>query len=115
MKKSLCIAAVLFVVSVCLPASASLLVYEPFDYPEGILTGQGGALGTTGTWNTYDTVTGDGKTQDWYVHPEGTTSGVGLSGANPSVEPLGMHRFDGTVDNLPTSGGGWSQYRGARP
>jgi len=86
-------------------ARARLLVYEPFDYPEGILTAQGGALGTTGSWYSYDSITGDGKTHDWYVHPEGTTSGVGLSGANPSVEPLGMHRFDGTVDNLPTSGG----------
>jgi len=87
-------------------ASAGLLVYEPFDYtPDEILTGKGGALGTTGTWNSYDTTTGDGKTQDWFVHAEGTTSGVGLSGSNGSSEPLGMHRFDGTVANLDTAGG----------
>ncbi|NIP98542.1 MAG: hypothetical protein GWO24_36090, partial [Akkermansiaceae bacterium] len=30
---------------------------------------------------------------------------MGLSGLNPSAEPLGMHRWDGTVENLPTSGG----------
>tara|TARA_B100000959_G_scaffold256891_1_gene290477 strand:- start:1591 stop:3438 length:1848 start_codon:yes stop_codon:yes gene_type:complete len=83
-----------------------LLVYEPFDYlPDEILTGQGGALGTVGLWNTFDTITGDGKTQDWFVHAEGMTSGVGLSSANPSAEPSGMHRWDGTVANLPTSGG----------
>jgi len=31
-------------------ASAKLLVYEPFAYADGWLTGQGGALGTTGAW-----------------------------------------------------------------
>ncbi len=88
------------------PVHGKLLVYEPFDYlPEEILTGQGGALGTVGLWNTFDTIAGDGKTQDWFVHAEGTTSGVGLSSANPSAEPSGMHRWDGTVANLPTSGG----------
>ena len=81
-----------------------LLVYEPFDYlPDEILTGQGGALGTVGLWNTFDTITGDGKTQDWFVHAEGTTSGVGLSSANPSAEPSGMHRWDGTVANPPAA------------
>ena len=86
--------------------SGDLLVYEPFDYaPDEILTDKGGALGTVGTWSTNDTITGDGKTNDWFVHAEGKTSGVGLSDANPSAEPLGMHRWDGTVANLPTSGG----------
>ena len=85
---------------------ADLLVYEPFDYDEGILTGQSGALGTTGEWSSHDTITDDlSKTQDWYVHEEGTTSGVGLSEANPSIEPAGMHRWDGTVANLHTTGG----------
>lgn len=89
-----------------IPANATLLVYEPFDYtPDEILTGKGSALGTIGTWNSHDTITGAGKTQDWFVHAEGTTSGVGLSDANPSMEPSGMHRWDGTVANLPTSGG----------
>lgn len=88
------------------PAFAELLVYEPFDYtPNEILTGKGGALGTMGTWSSHDTITGDGKTQDWFIHAEGTTSGVGLSDSNPSIEPAGMHRWDGTVENLPTSGG----------
>ncbi len=98
------VAAILLALPV-VSADAGLLVYEPFAYPEGILTGQGGALGTVGTWDSHDTITGEGKTQDWYVHPQGTTSGVGLSGANPSVEPLGMHRWDGTVAGLLTSGG----------
>ena len=88
------------------PAHGELLVYEPFDYtPDEILTGKGGARGTTGTWTTFDFITGDGKTQDWFVHAEGMTSGVGLSNANPSAEPGGLHWWDGTVDNLLTSGG----------
>jgi len=97
---------VVLVAAMCSSASADLLVYEPFDYDEGILTGQSGALGTTGEWTSHDTIT-DGltKTQDWYIHEEGELSGVGLSGANPSVEPLGMHQWDGTVENLPTDGG----------
>ncbi len=98
-----------FALAVVLPgaASADLLVYEPFDYePDAILTGNGGALGTTGTWYSNDTITdGASKTRDWFVHEEGSTSGVGLSGANPSVEPSGMHRWDGTVANLQTTGG----------
>lgn len=55
MKKSLCFAAVGFVVLACLPASAKVLVYEPFDYPDAPLNGNGGARGTTGTWTTNDT------------------------------------------------------------
>ncbi len=89
-------------------ASATLYVYEPFDYtPNAILTGQGGAQGTVGVWNTADVGIGEngGKTNDWFVHAEGSLSGVGLSGANPSAEPLGMHQWDGTVSNLVTSGG----------
>lgn len=57
----------LFALVVALPstASADLLVYEPFDYPpDAILTGNGGALGTTGTWYSNDTITGAGKTKD---------------------------------------------------
>jgi len=37
MKKSLCFAIVGFVVFVCLSATARVLVYEPFDYPDGWL------------------------------------------------------------------------------
>jgi len=95
-----------FAVALSGAASAELLVHEPFDYdPDEVLTGNGGALGTTGTWYSFDTISGDGKTQDWFVHEEGEISGVGLSGANPSIEPLGEHLYDGTVGNLATSGG----------
>ena len=94
MQRSLCFAAVGFVVFMCLSASAKLLVYEPFAYPDGWLTGQGGALGTTGTWATTDTGVADG----WRVHQEGDLSGVYVDVGTPNV-------FDGTVDNLATSGG----------
>ena len=77
-------------------ASASLLVYEPFVYADGWLTGQGGALGTTGTWTAYDTHNGD-----WRIHQEGDTSGVVVDPGPPVVRNM----FDGTVDNLPTLGG----------
>lgn len=76
-------------------APATLLVYEPFDYPDGNLNGQGGALGTTGTWASLDTGFGEG----WRVHPQGELSGV-------AVDPTPIFNvFDGTVDNLPTLGG----------
>jgi hypothetical protein len=94
MKKSLCFAIVGFVVFMCCSATARLLVYEPFDYPDGWLTGQGGALGTTGTW----TATDGGCPDGWRVHPEGEPSGAYVAAGVPNV-------FDGTVDNLPTSGG----------
>jgi len=94
MKKSLSFAIVGFVVFMCLSASASVLVYEPFDYPDGWLNGQGGALGTTGTWATTDSSVADG----WRVHPEGELTGIVIDAScTPNV-------FDGTVDNLPTSG-----------
>ena len=72
-----------------------LLVYEPFDYPDAALNGQGGALGTTGTWTTNDT----GFAEGWWCHPEGE-----LTGQFDDVGG-GLNMFDGTVDNLPTSGG----------
>lgn len=75
-------------------ASAALLVYEPFDYADGWLTGQGGALGTTGTWTAYD----DNGTNDWRIHQEGDTSGIAVA-AND------FNTFDGTVANLKTTGG----------
>ena len=70
-------------------AQGTLLVYEPFDYPDGPLTGQGGALGTTGTWTTNDT----GFAQGWWCHPEGELTGQfdDLGG--------GFNMFDGTVEN----------------
>ncbi len=47
-----------FVFTLPSTASADLLVYEPFDYPDGSLTGQSGALGTTGTWLSIDSSEG---------------------------------------------------------
>ncbi|HUV67577.1 MAG TPA: discoidin domain-containing protein, partial [Sedimentisphaerales bacterium] len=99
MKKSLCFAAVGFVVLVCLPAQAKVLVYEPFDYPDGWLNGQGGALGTIGTWVTTDIGCADG----WRVHPEGQLTGIAVDVYVPPTG--GLNVFDGTVDNLPTTGG----------
>ena len=81
-------------------ASAEVLVYEPFAYADGILTGQSGALGTTGSWASHEFVH-----TDWRVHQQGDTSDVGLSGSNSANDPLGFNAFDGTVANLATSGG----------
>jgi hypothetical protein len=77
-------------------ASAELLVYEPFAYPDGWLTGQGGALGTTGTWTAHDTYHGD-----WRIHQEGDTSGIVVDPGPPVVR----NSYDGTVANLATTGG----------
>ncbi len=78
-------------------AFADLLVYEPFAYADGsTLTGQGGALGTTGTWTASDTHNGD-----WYVHGEGISAEIVVASGPPVVRGV----FDGTVDNLATSGG----------
>ena len=78
------------------PANADLLVYEPFAYADGGLTGQGGALGTTGTWTAQETHQGD-----WRVHQEGDTAGIVVDPGPPVVRGM----FDGTVANLITSGG----------
>ena len=90
----LSVAAACFVLTVG-SASAELLVYEPFDYPDAPLNGQGGALGTTGTWITNDT----GEAQGWWNHPGGVLTGQydDISG--------GLNPFDGIVANLVTSGG----------
>jgi MYXO-CTERM domain-containing protein len=77
-------------------ANAELLVHEPFAYADGGLTGQGGALGTTGTWTANETHTGD-----WRVHQEGDTAGIVVDPGPPIVRGM----FDGTVNNLATSGG----------
>ena len=79
-------------------ASADLLVYEPFAYPDGSLTGQGGALGTIGTWTSYESVH---PSDGWRVHQQGDTSGI-VVGLGP---PIDRNMFDGTVANLLTSGG----------
>jgi hypothetical protein len=98
MKKSLRFAVVALVAFMCLSASAKLLVYEPFAYPDGSLTGQGGALGTTGTWTSYESLhPADG----WRVHQQGDTAGIVV---DPGP-PIARNMFDGTVANLATSGG----------
>ncbi len=79
-------------------ASAELLVYEPFAYEATELTGQGGALGTTGTWASNDS-TGN---VSWALHQEGNLSGVKTS---YQYNDANAHTFDGTVANLQTSGG----------
>ena len=78
-------------------ASAALLVYEPFDYGDVRLNGQGGALGTTGTWASLD----NGDANGWKVHPQGQLTGVGID----TLVPPTLNMFDGTVANLATSGG----------
>jgi hypothetical protein len=80
-------------------ARAALLVYEPFDYADGWLNGQGGATGTTGTWVSTDTGWVDG----WRVHPEGELTGVAVSTNGPPPGELNL--FTGTAANLGTSGG----------
>jgi hypothetical protein len=82
---------------IAVSAHGVLLVYEPFDYPDAPLNGQGGALGTTNTWSSFDT----GEPQGWWVHPEGEITGQG-----DDRGPVGaLNLFDGTVANLATSGG----------
>ena len=95
----LTVVAVLFALSVS--ADAKVLVYEPFAYADGWLTGQGGAFGTTGTWTTTDKKTSEG----WRIHQEGNLSGVNLANSNGSIDPTGPSPFNGTVDNLWTLGG----------
>jgi len=98
MNRSLYLAAVAVVSLMCLPASARILVYEPFAYPDGSLTGRGGALGTTGTWASEESLhPGVG----WRVHQEGDTSGIVV---NPAPS-LARNMFNGTVANLQTAGG----------
>ena len=75
------------------PAAAALLVHEPFAYPDGWLNGKGGALGTANAWTAWETHNGD-----WRVHQEGDR-------ANIVIDPGQTNTFDGTVANLPTSGG----------
>lgn len=78
-----------------LSASADLLVYEPFAYEGTELTGQGGALGTTGTWTTNDS----SGNVSWSLYQEGTLSGQTLyDGVTPAT-------FDGKVAGLQTTGG----------
>jgi len=96
-REFLTVVAVIFALAVG-PAFAEVLVYEPFAYPDGSLTGQGGALGTTGTWESFESLH---PSDGWRVHQEGDTSGIVVA-AGPPVE---RNMFDGTVANLATTGG----------
>ena len=85
---------IITIVAMVPSANADLLVYEPFDYADGsTLTGQGGALGTTGTWTAHETHNGD-----WYVHGKGISADIVVAPG-----PV-LNHFDGIVDNLSTSG-----------
>jgi len=81
-------------------AQAGLLVYEPFAYEDAPLNGNGGALGTVGTWTTNDT----GFAEGWWCHPEGEVTGQGDDRHATDPENA-LNLFDGTVANLPTTGG----------
>ena len=91
-------AAFLPVLVLAASARADLFLHEPFNYPEGSLTGRSGALGTTGEWTSYESLhPADG----WRIHTEGTTTGIVV---DPGP-PVGRNMFDGKVANLPTTGG----------
>ena len=92
-------------------SSAELLVHEPFDYPTGtasgngvLLDGQGGGIGMTGSWSSFSGSAGFPVT----VYQEGTLSNVILTTSVANI-------FDGTVDNLPTSGGYAGSYGSGSP
>jgi hypothetical protein len=82
-------------------ASSQLLFHEPFDYADDWLTtgtaGPQGAsvLGAASDWNAFETP----YNGDWWVHPEGSTTGI-----NWDPTPI-ENMFDGTVANLATTGG----------
>lgn len=93
-QKLLTLLAVTVIAISVVSVNADLLVYEPFDYEGTELTGQGGAIGTVGTWTSNDA----SGNISWGVYKEGTLSGRLLwDGATPVT-------FDGTVANLPTMG-----------
>jgi len=84
-------------------AQASLLVYEPFNYASGtvsgsgvLLSGQNGGVGMTGTWNV--ATTGSPGTNSATVYTQGTSSLVNSSAGV-------VNSYVGVVANLPTSGG----------
>ncbi len=98
MNRSFCLAAIGVVSLMCLPTSARILVYEPFAYPDGSLTGRGGALGTIGAWASEESLhPGVG----WRVHQEGDRSGIVV---DPGP-PVQRNMFNGVVANLRTAGG----------
>jgi hypothetical protein len=90
-------------------ANADLLLYEPFNYTTGTLSGptsngvqlqgQGATntLGMSGTWSAVRNVSGT-STTEITVYPGSLPSGTDVSTGVPNT-------FTGSVANLPTSGG----------
>jgi hypothetical protein len=86
-------------------AQATLLLYEGFGYTSGTpagpsangfaLNGQSGGTGMTGTWSTFTA-----SSSPITVYSQGSQSGVNLNNTGPVALD-----YDGTVANLPTSGG----------
>jgi len=79
-------------IAIILPASADLLFYEPFDYPDAVLNDQpAGPLGSAGVW-----VSRDGSSGSWWVHPEGTPTGQG-DDLHPTLGSEGLNGTSGTL------------------
>ncbi|MCE9610875.1 MAG: PEP-CTERM sorting domain-containing protein [Chthoniobacter sp.] len=97
LKLKLAVASVLGLLISKYTAKADLLVYEGFDYASGgtvNLAGQGtNTNGLTGTWSTFNTGAAAIK-----VYNQGSTSGTDITTGVPNT-------YNGTVPNLPTSGG----------
>lgn len=99
-------------VSIDNPAHAELLVHEPFAYPNGtvagngvLLNGQGGAekgFAAGSKWSAFTTGVLGPANPSATAYQEGTLSGVVRIALDYGG---GGNAFDGTVDNLPTSGG----------
>lgn len=100
--------AVVAVLALAGSAQADLLLYEPFNYTTGTLSGptsngvqlqgQSGGTGMTGSWNAF--VNNVAATHAITVYPGGSISGVNLNNTGPV-----LLSYDGAVANLPYSGG----------
>ena len=73
------------VAALTLSSRATLLVYEPFDYATGALTGQNGGTGFASAWQHY----GGNKGKVWWPNSIDTNAGG--------------NSWDGAVANIPTS------------
>lgn len=108
LKLKLAVASVLGLLVTKYTAKADLLLYEGFDYTTGTLSGptsngvqlggQAGGTGMTGSWTAF--VNNAAATHAITVYPGGSNSGVNLSTSGPVALS-----YDGTVANLPYSGG----------
>lgn len=105
-------AALVLALALGIPAQAELLVYEGFDCPTGtaagngmLLDGQGAAergFAEASAWSVVTTGSLGPANPSATVYQEGNLSGVIRI---PADAGGGGNAFDGTVDNLPTSGG----------